>query len=67
MRAVIVDEMYLEKDGQEKRNGQVILAVSPEPLSASGSYQVILHPALLEEKKGANHDIKSSDAGKHAV
>lgn len=67
MRAVIVDEMYLEKDGQEKRNGQAILAVSPEPLSASGSYQVILHPALLEEKKGANHDIKSSDAGKHAV
>lgn len=67
LRAVIVDEMYLEKEGQEKRIGQVTLAVSPEPLSASGAYQVILHPALLEEKKGANHDLKSSDAGKHAV
>lgn len=67
LRAVTVDEMYLEKEGQEKRIGQVTLAVSPEPLSASGAYRVILHPALLEEKKGANHDLKSSDAGKHAV
>ena len=33
----------------------------------SGGYQMILHPALLEEKKGADHDIKSSDAGKSAV
>lgn len=67
MRAVTVDGMYLEKEGQEKRVGQVTLAVSPEPLAASGAYRVILHPALLEEKKGANHDLKSSDAGKHAV
>lgn len=28
-----------------------------------GRVQMILHPALLEEKKGADHDIKSSDAG----
>lgn len=67
MRAVIADEMYLEKQGQEKRIGQVTIAISPEPLSASGAYQILLHPALLEEKKGANHDLKSSDAGKHAV
>lgn len=42
----------------------VTVAVRPGRLSRSGGYQMILHPALLEEKKGADHDIKSSDAGK---
>ena len=69
---IMVDEMcirdrYLRKDGQEKKIADVTVAVGPGRLSRSGGYQMILHPALLEEKKGADHDIKSSDAGKSAV
>lgn len=67
LQAEAVEEMYLEKDGQERRIKQVMLAVSPQRLSAAGRYQLILHPALLEEKKGENHDIESSDAGENAV
>ena len=62
-----VSELYLRKDGQEKKIADVTVAVGPGRLSRSGGYQMILHPALLEEKKGADHDIKSSDAGKSAV
>ena len=67
LQAEAVEEMYLEKDGQERRIKQVMLAVSPQRLSAAGRYQLILHPALLEGKKGENHDIESSDAGENAV
>ena len=67
LRAVTVSELYLRKDGQEKKIADVTVAVGPRRLSRSGGYQMILHPALLEEKKGADHDIKSSDAGKSAV
>ena len=67
LRAVTVSELYLRKDGQEKKIAEVTVAVGPRRLSRSGGYQMILHPALLEEKKGADHDIKSSDAGKSAV
>lgn len=67
LRAVTISELYLRKDGQEKKIADVTVAVGPRHLSRSGAYQMILHPALLEEKKGADHDIKSSDAGKSAV
>lgn len=67
LQAAAVDEMYLEKEGQERRIKQVMLAVSPHGLSAGGRYQLILHPVLLEEMKGENHDIESSNAGKDAV
>lgn len=67
LQAAAVDEVYLEKEGQERRIKQVMLAVSPHGLSADGRYQLILHPVLLEEMKGENHDIESSNAGKDAV
>ncbi|MDO4292909.1 MAG: sigma-E processing peptidase SpoIIGA [Eubacteriales bacterium] len=67
LRAVTLEEMYVEKEGQEKRMRQVTVAVSPQPLSAAGRYRLLLHPTLLEEQKGANHDIESSNAGKNAV
>lgn len=67
LRAAAVTEMYLQKEGQEKKMEQVLIAVSSQPLSSKGRYQMLLHPALLEEKKGENHDIESSDAGKNAV
>lgn len=67
MQAAAVMEMYLQKEGQERKLKQVLIAVSCQPLSSKGRYQMLLHPALLEEKKGENHDIESSDAGKDAV
>lgn len=67
LQAAVVKEMYLQKEGQERRLDQVLVAVSEQRLSAKGRYQLLLHPALLEEKKGENHDIEGSDAGKDAV
>lgn len=68
LRAAPAEEIYLQKGGQKRRLDGVLLAVSDQPLSCSGRYQMLLHPALLEETKGADkHDIESSDAGKDAV
>lgn len=65
--ASVVEEMYLQKGGQRVKREKVLLAVSDRMLSGTGRYQMLLHPALLEETKGANHDIESSNAGKDAV
>lgn len=67
LRAAVLEEMYLQKGGQKQKKVRVLLAASDQPLSKSGRYQLLLHPALLEEEKGENHDIESSDAGKDAV
>ena len=65
--AAPVDTLYLFRDGQSLQRDHVMLAVGDGHLSAKNRYQMLLHPALLEEKKGENHDIESSDAGKDAV
>ncbi|MDO4334054.1 MAG: sigma-E processing peptidase SpoIIGA [Eubacteriales bacterium] len=67
LKAAAVDEMYLQKEGRELLKKRVLVAVSEQELSKSKRYQLLLHPAILEEKKGENHDIESSDAGKDAV
>lgn len=67
LKAAAVEEIYLQKGGQELLRKQVLVAVSEQELSKSMSYQLLLHPALLEEKKGENHDIESSNAGQDAV
>lgn len=68
LQAAPAEEIYLQKGGQKLKRDKVLLAVSDQPLSRSGRYQMLLHPALLEEKKGADkHDIEGSDAGKDAV
>lgn len=67
LQAAAVDEMYLEKAGQKLCCKKVLLAASTQKLSSKGRCRLLLHPALLEEKKGENHDIESSDAGKDAV
>lgn len=67
LQAAAVSKMYLQKEGQERKAEQVLIAASGQPLSSKGRYQMLLHPALLEEKKGENHDIESSNAGKDAV
>lgn len=65
--AAPVDTLYLVREGQSLQRDHVLLAVGDGHLSAKNRYQMLLHPALLEEKKGENHDIESSDAGKDAV
>lgn len=67
LKAAAVEEMYLQRGEQRIRRKNVLLAVSDQELSAKKCYQMLLHPAILEETKGANHDIESSDAGKDAV
>ena len=67
LQAAAVEEMRLYRAGQERVQKRVLIAVSQEKLSQSGSWQMLLHPAILEEEKGEDHDIESSDAGKDAV
>lgn len=67
LRAAAVEEMYLQKGSEKLKRKNVLLALSDQPLSGEGRYQMLLHPALLEETKGANHDIESDDAGTDAV
>ncbi len=65
--AALTEELCLYRDGCRYRHRNVPVAVENGQLSGKKRYQMLLHPALLEEKKGENHDIESSDAGKDAV
>lgn len=76
LQAAFVNQMYLQKGEHRLERTQVLLAVSKQPLSAAGQYQMLLHPALFvgadenlrEEKKGdPKHDTQSRCAGKDAV
>ncbi|MBQ7841494.1 MAG: sigma-E processing peptidase SpoIIGA [Lachnospiraceae bacterium] len=73
LMAAAADQMYLQKGEQKLFRKQVILAVSRQPLSGAGQYQMLLHPAILEEKlpeekkRGENYDTQSRSAGKDAV
>jgi len=62
-----VENMYIRWKGQELVCPKAVLAVSENSLSLQADYDMLLHPALLEEKKGENHDFESCDAGKDAV
>ncbi len=53
LKAAAVEEMYLQKGAQRLTKRKVWLAESEEALSTSGRYQLLLHPALVEETKGA--------------
>ena len=64
LRAVTVSELYLRKDGQEKKIADVTVAAGPGRLSRSGGYQMILHPALLEERKEQTMILKVAMPGK---
>lgn len=74
LKAAAVEEMYLQKGAQKLTKRKVWLAASEQALSTSGRYQLLLHPALLEETMspqkradGSRHDIESGNAGKDAV
>lgn len=64
LHAWTVEKMNVQMEGQRREFKNVLLAES-ELLQAQ--YQMLLHPALLEEEKGENHDFKGCDAGKDAV
>ena len=65
--AAEVERLYIRRNGQEIEKRGVLIAASGQRLSARGTCRMLLHPTLLEEKKGENHDIESRDAGKDAV
>ncbi len=67
--AAELDRMYVKRGGQEIEKRHVLIAASEQKLSAQGGCRMLLHPALLEEKKGEkqNYDTQSRDAGKDAV
>lgn len=65
--AAAVEELYLCREETQIRRRRVLLAVEEGPLSAKNRYRMLLHPALLEEKKGEDHDIEGGAAGKDAV
>lgn len=67
LQAVAVEKMYLIKESRAFEKENVLLAVYTEKLSATGLYQMLLHPALLEERKGKDHDFENCNAGKDAV
>lgn len=69
MQAVEAERIYIQKEGQEIRVDQPMLALCGQKVSARGAYQMILHPLLLkaEERKIGRDDIKSSNAGENAV
>lgn len=77
LQAWTVEEMILQRQGQEQKRKGILLAASTQQLSAGGRYRLLLHPALLEktkntpdslkETKGAEHDIEGGSAGKDAV
>lgn len=48
LQAAVVEEMCLQKEGQQQKIPRVLLAASPQELSVGGRYQLLLHPALLE-------------------
>ena len=62
----MIECMKIQWEGQKHTLDQVVLAESSQ-LSEKGDYQMLLHPALLEEKKGEHHDFESCNAGKDAV
>jgi len=64
--AWVVEKMEVNLAGQKRMFHKVLLAQSDQLLPHKG-YQMLLHPALLEEEKGEKHDFKSCDAGEDAV
>ena len=45
-----VAELTIEAEGEKISPGQVYIGVSENILSVQGSYQILLHPALLKKR-----------------
>ena len=49
-KAIPVAELTIEAEGEKISPGQVYIGVSENILSVQGSYQILLHPALLKKR-----------------
>lgn len=66
MQAVEIEKLKVKKEGQELVIEKALLGLYENKVTQSGAYQMILHPALLENRRNG-HDIKSRNTRKNAV
>ena len=66
MQAVEIEKLKVKKEGQELVIEKALLGLYENKVTQSGAYQMILHPALLENRRNG-HDIKSCNTRKNAV
>ena len=66
MQAVEIEKLKVKKEGQELVIEKALLGLYENKVTHSGAYQMILHPALLENRRNG-HDIKSCNTRKNAV
>ena len=66
MQAVEIEKLKVKKDGQELIVEKALLGLYEGKASAHGGYQMILHPALFENRRNG-HDTKSRNTRKNAV
>ena len=66
MQAVEIEKLKVKKEGQELVIEKALLGLYENKVTQSGAYQMILHPALLENRR-KGHDIKSCNTRKNAV
>ena len=66
MNAWMVEEMEIHTEGQRRIIYGAVLA-EYEHMPEDRDYRMLMHPALLMEEKGDNHDFESSNAGNDAV
>ena len=66
MQAVEIEKLKVKKDGQELIVEKALLGLYENKVTAHGGYQMILHPALFENRRNG-HDIKSRNTRKNAV
>ena len=66
MQAVEIEKLKVKKEGQELVIEKALLGLYENKVTQSGAYQMILHPALPENRRNG-HDIKSCNTRKNAV
>lgn len=66
MQAVEIEKLKVKKEGQELVIEKALLGLYENKVTQNGAYQMILHPALLENRRN-KHDIKSCNTRKNAV
>ena len=66
MQAVEIEKLKVKKEGQELVIEKALLGLYENKVTQSGAYQMILHAALLENRR-KGHDIKSCNTRKNAV
>ena len=55
MQAVEIEKMKVKREGQEMLFEHALLALYNGEVTKSGSYRLILHPALLQSERRHGH------------